>query len=305
MLHLTILWIILIILFILWDTKKPKQFPPGPIWLPLIGSAIQVQKARKETGMLCKGIAKIASEYTNKCGLVGFKIGKDRIVMAVKGNALREMMLNEDLDGRPKGIFYETRTWNLRRGILFTDEELWQEQRRFVVRHLKEFGFARKGMVDIIQNEAEHLFEDFQEMVNNPLQHALVNMEDVFSIYVLNTLWVMLAGIRNSKENENVKRLQKLLSDLIASVDMVGAMFSHFPFLRFIAPEASGYKQFLRTHVHMYAFLRQEVENHRKNFCMENEPRDLMDVYLRVMCSSKEASSFTEQQLLAVCLGEL
>ena len=64
------------------------------------------------------------------------------------------MMLNENLDGRPFGPFYETRTFNMRRGILLTDEWFWQEQRRFIMRHLKEFGFARKAMSEIIQNEA-------------------------------------------------------------------------------------------------------------------------------------------------------
>ena len=41
--------------------------------------------------------------------------------MAINGEALTEMMLNPDLDGRPFGPFYETRTWNLRRGVLLTD----------------------------------------------------------------------------------------------------------------------------------------------------------------------------------------
>lgn len=38
-------------------------------------------------------------------------------------------------------------------------------------------------------------------------------------------------------------------------VDMIGALFSHFPWLRFVAPEMSGYKAFLETHQELWAFV--------------------------------------------------
>lgn len=66
--------------------------------------------------MLCKAIELIASRYDNHRGVIGFKIGKDKTVMAISADSLREMMNNEELDGRPTGPFYETRTWGLRRG---------------------------------------------------------------------------------------------------------------------------------------------------------------------------------------------
>jgi hypothetical protein len=37
---------------------------------------------------------------------------------------------------------------------------------------------------------------------------------------------------------------------------MIGAPFSHFPPLRFIAPEMSGYKSFLQTHQKLWTFLK-------------------------------------------------
>lgn len=101
--------------------KKPANFPKGPIWYPVIGSALSVAKSRKDTGMLIKGIKKIADSYPKEKDVVGFKVGKDKIVFTISTESTMEMYTNPDLDGRPYGPFYETRTWNLRRGIVLTD----------------------------------------------------------------------------------------------------------------------------------------------------------------------------------------
>ncbi|XP_055643130.1 probable cytochrome P450 303a1 [Toxorhynchites rutilus septentrionalis] len=294
--------VVLFVIILYRDCKKPENFPPGPKWYPFIGSALEIAIVRQKKGMLCKAIESIASRYKHN-GLIGFKFGKDKTVIAVSGASLREMMSNEYLDGRPTGIFYETRTWGLRRGVLLTDEEFWQEQRRFIVRHLKEFGFARKGMAAIIENEAVCLREEFHNLVNHGNGTAIVQMQSVFSVYILNTLWLMMAGIRYNKNNKDLKCLQGLLHELFTKIDMMGALFSHFPFLRFIAPEFSGYKQFVEIHEHMHKFVGKEVENHKKTFNINDEPRDLMDVYLKILQSDQpKGESFSQEQLLAVCL---
>lgn len=123
--HVLLLFLVVIMIYL--DTKKPKNFPKGPMWMPVIGSALKIANSRKETGMLIDGVAKIASEYPGEKNVVGFKVGKDKVVFATSTESIMEMFTNPDLDGRPYGPFYETRTWNLRRGILLTDEGLSSE----------------------------------------------------------------------------------------------------------------------------------------------------------------------------------
>jgi hypothetical protein len=107
-------------MFIFRDVKKPRNFPKGPNWLPILGSMIPIAKARQETGMLVKGVRKIVEE-SNISDLIGFKVGKDRVVFVYSTEAIMEMFTNQDIDGRPFGPFYETRTWNQRLGIVLTD----------------------------------------------------------------------------------------------------------------------------------------------------------------------------------------
>lgn len=124
-----VLVLLVLLALVLLDMRKPRNFPKGPAWFPVIGSALRVAKSRQETGMLIKGIAKIAAEYPTEKNVVGFKVGKDKVVFSYSTESLLEMFMNPDLDGRPYGPFYETRTWNLRRGILLTDEGSWNTRR--------------------------------------------------------------------------------------------------------------------------------------------------------------------------------
>lgn len=162
-------------------------------------------------------------------------------------------------------------------------------------------------MREICQNEAEFCLNDLRRLVeNNDGKSATVTMPNLFGVYILNTIWLMMAGIRYNPDNKDLIVLQDLLCDLFANIDMMGTMFSHFPFMRFIAPEASGYKSFVDCHNNVHKFVRAEVENHKKTFNPSDEPRDLIDAYLKVLYSGDEDGhvdeSFSELQLLAICL---
>ena len=148
---------------------------------------------------------------------------------------------------------------------------------------MKEFGFARKGMTEICENEAEFCVNDFRKLIeNHGGKSVTVNMPNILATYILNTLWQFMAGIRYDVDNKEMRYLQGILSDLMKSIDMKGALFSHFPFLQYIAPEASGYENYVRCHKNIHDFMRKEVERHKRNFNPSDEPRDLIEAYLKV-----------------------
>jgi len=212
-------------------------------------------------------------------------------------------------------------------GLLLTDEEFWVEQRRFVLRHLREFGFGKRTMAELVQEEAVQLVEDFKEKITKSKNGngEVFEMRDAFSVGVLNTLWSMMASKRYNADDIELKNLQALLTELFANIDMVGALFSQFPVLRFIAPEASGYKSFVNIHQQVWKFLKAELDGHKETFIL-NQPRDLMDVYLQMLHSEDKKESysgtytiymvtlyiptliivcvsiFAESQLLAICM---
>ncbi|EDW77925.1 uncharacterized protein Dwil_GK24287 [Drosophila willistoni] len=308
MFYAVIFFSTLLLIFILVSSRwgrKPPKFPPGPRWYPIVGCALQIQLWRQRLGMFCKVIDLLAKKYVNPYGYYGLKIGKDKVVIAYTNDAINEMMTNEDIDGRPDGIFYRLRTFNSRLGVLLTDGEMWIEQRRFILRHLKNFGFARSGMMGIVNNEANCLLEDLKRKVRleGGGVKAKLEMHDLTSVYVLNTLWCMLSGRRYEPGSPEITELLETFFELFKNIDMVGALFSHFPLLRFIAPDFSGYTGFVDSHRALYHFMSKEIELHRQSFRNYDEPRDLMDSYLRAQDEGNDPKGmFSDESLLAICL---
>lgn len=292
-----LLFVAILLLLAYLDTKKPQNFPPGPKWLPIIGSALELNNIRKKTGFLVSATNELSKQYGP---VLGLRIGQDKQVICFSFEAVRQMLTDEDISGRPNGFFYQARTWEKRRGLLFTDEDFWHEQRRFVVRHLRDFGFGRRDMAGLLEEEAQDLVKNVIERMNEN-NSVIVPMNDLFNISVLNALWTMIAGTRYSPEDKTLKTLQHLLSDLLKSIDIIGCLFSQYPFLRFIAPDFSGYTCFIKTHEELWKFLRKELEHHKATI-KTGEPRDLMDVYLETLNSPDRKESFSECQLLAICL---
>lgn len=137
-----------------------------------------------------------------------------------------------------------------------TDEDLWVEQRRFVLRHLREFGYGRSTMSSNVEEEAIEMVSLFKEKISKGKKGGvIVEMNEAFGVFVLNTLWKMLAGLRYDPEDKEMKQLQVLLDDLFRSISMVGALFSQFPVLITVAPEISGYKKFVNIHKSIWVFL--------------------------------------------------
>lgn len=78
---------------------------------------------------------------------------------------------------------------------MFSEGTFWVEQRRFTLRHLRDFGFGKKSVENVIWEEAEDLFETVfrkNDIVQVRL-HCLLKDHDVIDcIYY------------GSKENRNI-----------------------------------------------------------------------------------------------------
>ncbi|XP_033308798.1 probable cytochrome P450 303a1 [Bombus bifarius] len=360
-----VLCIILLLLLLYLGSRKPKGYPPGPKWWPILGCAIELTRLRKKTGYMFKTCFTLCKKYGP---VVGLKVGVDRIVILNDYESIRTMFANEDCDGRPLGLLYDVRTSGCRRGLILVDGNLWIEQRRFVLKHLRDLGFGRQDMAVIIQEECRSLVEHIKKLIsdehNNRINESkmycnnneydngqiyrliekdkaneselmekhttsekqvkasdlyvnaykyveikmaqshpgtIIPMNDVFGITVLNTLWRMIAGKRFNIGDEELTYFQRILTQALTKIDMLGAPFGHFPLLRFIAPEMSGYKSFVEVHRQLWEYLKDELDTHKNDFAPDS-PRDLMDVYLTVLNSKNYNNTFSESQLLAICM---
>ena len=49
---------------------------------------------------------------------------------------------------------------------------MWVEQRRFALRHLKDFGFGKVGLQGVIQDEVEDLVKYFAKLANQDFRYT-------------------------------------------------------------------------------------------------------------------------------------
>lgn len=67
------------------------------------------------------------------------------------------------------------------------------------------------------------------------------------------------------------ERMYRIFTNL-GEAHMFGTLFSHFPILRFIIPEMSGYKAFVRAHRELWNFM--EVSEFYRNVINNNSLSD-------------------------------
>ena len=78
-----------------------------------------------------------------------------------------------------------------------TDGEVWQEQRRFTLRHLRDFGFGKNRMEALIMEEVNEFISWLKTQ-----ETASISMEHKFELSVLNSLWRITTGTRIKPDDQ-------------------------------------------------------------------------------------------------------
>ena len=109
---------------------------------------------------------------------------------------MRELLKKEETHYRPYQIPFNEfrRGWDDPHikckglGVALSEGQYWKEQRRFALRHLRDFGFGKTSMEEFILVEAKKLAEMLRKEQNPTfLNHNL-------QISVVNTLWSIVVG---------------------------------------------------------------------------------------------------------------
>lgn len=84
-------------------------------------------------------------------------------------------------------------------GIVQSTGSVWLEQRRFAMRALRDFGFGRSSMEEMILNEAQELCDWLKKQEGRP-----VELTRRFSLAVVNSLWRILTGERYDHDDKGL-----------------------------------------------------------------------------------------------------
>lgn len=154
---------------------------------------------------------------------------------------MHELMKRDEWNGRPGDALAKIKGDGNVLGIIMTDGDLWKETRRFSLRHLRDFGYAKANMETSVMEEVQNVMDHLDKRIGDG--EEIVSFEKTFGPAVLSTLWNMVAGIRTELDDPDVLRLQRIVKETLQRRAFGAGIFWSFQSLRYLFPQGSGFAQ--------------------------------------------------------------
>lgn len=228
--------------------------------------------------------------------ILGLRLGRENYAVVLNHKYVREVHMREEFDGRPDNFFMRLRTMGHRLGITGVDGPVWQEQRNFVTRHLRQLGFARQPMDEQIEAEMKELIS-FLDMLKG---EKSVWPGEVFPMTVINVLWQFTAGYRMPLNHQKMVDVLSLLRKRSKVFDMAGGILSQMPWLRFIAPTWTGFELIQTFNQKLHSLFMGMINEHKETFDEDRAQDDLIYAYLNEMKNREgdEGSNFSGRWII-------
>ncbi|KAH8243800.1 hypothetical protein KR032_010219 [Drosophila birchii] len=285
---------------------RPVGFPPGPPRIPLFGSYLFMLMINFK--YLHKAALTLSRWY--KSDIIGLHVGPFQVAVVHCAEGVREILNNKVFDGRP-GIFVAAMRdpGDDIRGIFFQEGALWKEQRRFILRYLRDFGFGRRfeqlelviqeqltDMLDLIRNGPKHQHE--LNMVKPGGYRVLLPL--LFNPFSANCHFHIVYNECQSREE--MARLVQLCQkgmQFQRNADDYGRMLSIMPWIRHIWPEWSGYRMLNDSNVFVHKYFADIVDRALETY-EDGVERHFMDVYISEMRRSPGYGFNREQFIMGL-----
>ncbi|XP_015598467.1 probable cytochrome P450 305a1 [Cephus cinctus] len=289
-----ILLAIVVLLFVacILSGGKSKNYPPGPYSWPLVGNIYQLRKLACTHGGQHLALLELSRRYSSD--VIALRLGRQNMIAVSGYEGIQTILNGQEYEGRPWNEFIKIRNMGMRKGITMSDGPEWKEIRAWVVRSLRSVGFGRREMSVMIKDEVVHVVENLKV-------GGVRSMKPVIAPAVINVLWTMATGKRLC-EGPRLQYFMELMERRAKAFDMSGGILSTFPWMRYLAPEFSGYNVLMVFNEEIKNFLMDIINEHKENYTPGNED-DLIDMFLGEMYSGKGAKAgFTEDQLVMILM---
>ena len=278
-----ILVIIFVVVFIsyIFVSFRPSGMPPGPRFrLPLIGSMYKLGSDP------LKGVSKLRKMYGD---IFSLNLGNDYLVYVCDFETMEKIGKMDVFTTRQN--IYEKETaakiihWcrhedpdpGVNHGIVNNDGQSWSEQRRFALRHLKDFGFGRSAMEDLIIDEAKELISDIKTEIGT---NDKVVINERFNLAIINSLWQIITSKRLDPQNQEDKQRIHDLNDFFRQFGITGlVMVVALRLPMFLATKIPALIKIRGLYGRLFQWFRQESEEHEATFDGDNL-RDFLDTYI-------------------------
>ncbi|KAI7815163.1 cytochrome p450 [Rhyzopertha dominica] len=252
---------------------------------------------------------KLGKQYNTN--ILGLYLGDIPTVVTLDHSLTKELLTRDEFIGRNDTIITRTRALGQKLGIFFVDGPYWKEQRRFMLRNMRDFGFGRRSTVmeDTVTDEVKYLIDLFTRNPNESekdicRKRGQLLFPDTLYGTFMNALLLSVAST-NFDNRLPLREFARAALRIQRSGDATGCAISITPWLRYIAPDLFGYTPSVVDNATMLDFLRPIIAQHRETY-VAGQNRDFIDTYLEELHNNAdEYSSFSDDQLLLTLLDVL
>ena len=155
----------------------------GPIGFPIVGYMPYLLPAKLFSNM---------KTCINKYGpIFKTKLGSWDTVFITDYQLIKKAMNHPDFSDRPEFYIFEFASRGFK-GLVGSKGELWQEQRRFALRHLRDLGMGKSSIEVHVQREVLDLIQSLKKTLGQP-----IDLNNSLNIAVTNIVWALVAGKRD------------------------------------------------------------------------------------------------------------
>uniref|UniRef100_A0A7E4UQX7 Unspecific monooxygenase n=1 Tax=Panagrellus redivivus TaxID=6233 RepID=A0A7E4UQX7_PANRE len=277
---------------------KRRGLPPGPTPLPLLGNAFSFFSV-PHPDFYINWTKKYGDIYTIWVGTWSQVCVND--LEGIQEHFLRD---GDTFAGRYLGKEMLEIIKNGQTGILFTEDSLWREHRRFALTVLRDFGVGKNLMEMKILHEITLMFEEMDADVEAGGQ--LVVMSDHIDVTVGSIVNALLLGhkYRNKDRREQFFKIKRMMNDMFKQMSnpfMVVFQYKTHIFKN-VPVIGAVYKNIVKTRDTLMGYFAENVEEKRRTVDLSSSapPEDYVEAYLRKQKEYTEAGkehTFDDEQL--------
>lgn len=275
----------ILVISILRSSIRPRNFPPGPIGVPLLGHIPFIDV--KNVGRSCK---KLGKKYGD---IFSIFLGTKPVVVLNSWKVIKEAFERKEFNGRPNmfsGTFYQKG----KTGISTTEGETWELQRNFLHSQIVDFvkGKKAQGFHDIIMDEVYDIKMELSKKVGEPMAPSYI-----INISIINILWNIASGRRLHNQQQEFQSVYECIEKITQFMSRA-AIMSFMPFLARLLPESVTRMERGRYFRDRFVAISEKwIEEHKQDY-RGNRTGDLTDAYMTKI--NENAPSFTEKGLGAM-----
>ncbi|XP_052081635.1 cytochrome P450 2D4-like isoform X1 [Mytilus californianus] len=270
----------------LWiRSRRPKDFPPGPTPLPLIGNLNQFSGDPNILNVFRKLRIQYGDMFT-------MSIGTFWVIVVNGADNIKDLLLSKGdfLSDRPP-LFINTLIDNP--GVSTANGSSWKQQRKFALSKLRDFGFGKRSYEPKVVEEIEIFLKYIEDFNGKPFDFL-----ETVNISVSNNVMSIVVGHRFDYNDPRFKYFIGLQQETFKDAAFSGPV-NFIPLLAKIPGDAFRVKKIAKTVGKNVQLFKDEVQEHKATYD-EDDIRDFSDAFLKEIALHKHEKDtiFTENQLV-------